>query len=94
MNISKPLLVIAVALSAPLTGRADYIFTWHFIYPQLQKFQGSFELTDAEMQPAASFGSDLFHNSIFITSPEGITYHGDDPFGTTAAALLHRILNF
>jgi hypothetical protein len=67
------------ALCAALDARADYLFTWHYIYPQFQKFQGSFELTDAEMQPGATFNSDLFRTSISITSPEGITYRGNDP---------------
>ena len=30
------------------------------------------------MQPGATFNSDLFRNSISISSPEGITYRGDD----------------
>ncbi len=31
------------------------------------------------MQQGATFGSDLFRNSILVTSPEGITFHGNDP---------------
>src|SRR6266403_3708840 len=73
------LLLATAALCITLDARADYLFTWHYIYPQFQKFQGSFEHTDAEMQPGATFNSDLFLNSISITSPEGITYRGDDP---------------
>src|SRR5882762_7894169 len=71
--------VVAVVIaSATLTAKADYLFTWHYVYPQFQKFQGSFEVTDPEMQPGATFNSDLFRNSISISSPEGITYRGDD----------------
>jgi len=78
MKFFRSLLATA-ALSFALNAKADYLFTWHYIYPQFQKFQGSFEVTDAEMQPGATFNSDLFRNSISITSPEGITYRGDDP---------------
>src|SRR6266403_5869250 len=72
------LLLATAALCITLDARADYLFTWHYIYPQFQKFQGSFEVTDAEMQPGATFNSDLFRNSISMSSPEGITYRGDD----------------
>lgn len=78
MEVLRPLLA-AAALCVTLNVKADYLFTWHYIYPQFQKFQGSFELTDAEMQPGAVFGSDLFRNSVSITSPEGILYHASDP---------------
>ena len=78
MKVVRSLLAIAV-LCMTFNARANWLFKWHYIYPQFQKFQGSFEVTDAEMQPGATFDSDLFLNSISITSPEGITYRGDDP---------------
>lgn len=45
--------VVAVVIaSATLTAKADHLFTWHYVYPQFQEFQGSFEVTAAEMQQA------------------------------------------
>jgi hypothetical protein len=70
------LLIIAVS---GFDCRADYLFTWNYVYPQLQRFHGAFELTDAEMRPGAMFGSSLFYNSVSITGPEGISYRGSDP---------------
>src|SRR4051812_39894870 len=78
MKVCGCLLTLLI-LSLGLSARGDYQFTWHYVYPQLQRFQGSFEVTDAEMLPGASFSSDLFHTSISITSPENIIYRADDP---------------
>src|ERR1043166_2984847 len=72
-------LLIASVLCAEFAARADYMFTWHYIYPQFQKFQGSFELTDAEMQVGATFNSDLFRNSISISSLDGVYFNAKDP---------------
>jgi len=72
-------LVVFLSLGGSLNAQANWLFTWHYVYPQFQKFQGSFEVTDAEMQPGATFNGDLFRDSISITSPEGIPYKGDDP---------------
>ena len=65
-------MLAVVALNFVFSARADYLFTWHYIYPQFQKFQGSFELTDAEMQPGAVLGSDVFRNSVSISSLDGV----------------------
>src|SRR6266481_3735203 len=66
-------------LCMTFTAKADYLFTWHYIYPQLQKFQGSFELTDAEMQPGSTFNSDLFKDSVEISSLDGAAFNAKDP---------------
>ena len=69
---------VGIALaSATLSARADYLFTWHYIYPQLQTFHGTFEVTDAEMQPGSAFNSGLFYQSILLTGSTGAIYHGD-----------------
>jgi hypothetical protein len=52
-------------------GQGTYQFTWH---GNSDFFQASFEVTDAEMQPSASFGSDVFYNSILVMSVSGISY--------------------
>src|SRR5258708_3278943 len=67
MNVSRSLLAMAV-LSVTFHANADYLWTWHYIYPQFQKFQASFQVTDAEMQSGATFSSDLFHNTIEVNS--------------------------
>jgi len=72
-------LVAVVAVFATLSAHADYLFTWHYIFPQLQRYQASFELTDAEMQPGATFNSDLFKNSVEISSLDGVAFNAKDP---------------
>ena len=72
-------LLAAMAVSFTASARADYLFTWHYIFPQLQRYQASFELSDAEMQPGASFNSDLFRNSISVSSLDGVSYNAKDP---------------
>jgi hypothetical protein len=78
MKVFRPLLAIA-ALCVTLDANADYLWTWHYVYPQFQKFQASFEVTDEEMQPGATFSSDLFHNTIEVDSLSGVQYRGNDP---------------
>ena len=70
-------LVAVVAALTTLNGRAEYLFTWRYIYPQFQKFQGSFEFTDAEMQPGSTFNSDLFKNSVEISSLDGVAFNAE-----------------
>ena len=57
--------------------RADYLWTWH---GDLNLFQGSFEVTDAEMLPGARFGSSLFTNSLSISSLDGVTYRANNSY--------------
>jgi hypothetical protein len=72
------ILACLALFSSLVEARADYLFTWHNIYPFLpQQFHGSFEVTDAEMQPGAAWGTDLFRHSIAITDPNGITYNAE-----------------
>src|ERR1051325_4347857 len=78
MKVFRPLLAI-VALSLALNARADYLWTWHYVYPQFQKFQASFEVTDAEMQSGGTFSSDLFHNTVEVDSLSGAYCRADDP---------------
>jgi hypothetical protein len=78
MKVLRSLLA-AAALGITSNAEADYLFTWHYILPQFQKFQGSFELTDAEMQPGATFNSDLFRNSVEISSLDGVYFNAKDP---------------
>ena len=54
-------------------------FTWH---GNSNFFQASFQVTEAEMQPGASFNSDLFYDSILVTSVSGITYSDTDRSGS------------
>ena len=61
--------------------RADYLWTWH---GDLNLFQGSFEVTDAEMLAGAQFGSSLFTNSVSINSLDGITYHANNSYALYA----------
>jgi len=74
----KPFALACFLLSATYAARADYLFTWHSMGVQ-QVFQGSFAVTDAEIQSNAAFGSALFTSSISVTSPDGITYHDNRP---------------
>ena len=54
-------------------------FTWH---GDSNFFQASFQVTEAEMQPGASFNSELFYDSILVTSVSGITYTDTDRSGS------------
>jgi hypothetical protein len=78
-------ILIASLLFAVTSAQADYLWTW---YGTKGLFQGSFEVTDAEMQPGSHFTSPLFTNSISITSLDRITYHGTNGNGFVSASLV------
>src|SRR5436190_20997579 len=78
MQMMKGVKILALFLGFVATNaRANFLFQWHFAYPQLQQFDASFQITDAEMQPGTDWGSDLFHQTLLITSRSGAVYHGD-----------------
>ena len=51
------------------------LFTWHGVS---NYFQASFEITGAEWQPGARWTSQLFQDSMSVSSLSGATYHGGD----------------
>ena len=69
---------LLICLFLPLASFAQgtVLFAWH---GQSNIFQASFEVTAAEMLPGAIWNSDVFSNSITITSLSGATYHNDSP---------------
>jgi hypothetical protein len=65
------LLSICLLSREAAVAQGTYLFTWH---GDSNYFQTTFQVTDAEMQPAVPLGSQLFFSSLSITSPSGITY--------------------
>lgn len=64
-------LIIGLATSKA-SAQGTMLFTWH---GQSNYFQTSFILTDAEMQPGATFSSLEFTNSVHVDSLSGVSYH-------------------
>ena len=64
--------IVGGLLSFNAMGQGTFLFTWH---GQSNYFQASFILTDAEMQPGATFSSPEFTNSVHIDSLSGFTYN-------------------
>jgi PEP-CTERM motif len=57
------------------------LFTWHGVS---NYFQASFQITEAEWQPGARWTSQLFMDSMSVSSLSGATYHdGDSSSGGT-----------
>jgi PEP-CTERM motif len=90
------LLVIALCSAVPL-AHADYQFTWE---GNSNLFQGTFDVTDAEMAQTNMFFYSLsLTNSISITSPDGYHFqwgpgdtYGADGFGVGGSALTNSFL--
>src|SRR6267143_4362119 len=62
-------------------AQGTMLFTWH---GNSNYFQSSFILTDAEMQPGATFSSTEFTNSVHVDSLSGVSYRyqeGNTLFG-------------
>jgi hypothetical protein len=76
---SSRLVVLAGLLLGNIaaTGFAQgtVVFTWH---GDSGYFHASFQVTDAEMLPGATWSSPLFLNSLAATNPLGFSYHGGD----------------
>lgn len=66
------LLSLILFLPVASLAQGTFQFTWH---GQSNYFQASFILTDAEMQPGATFSSPEFTNSVSIDSLSGFTYN-------------------
>src|SRR6266516_792985 len=71
MNRLRLLLAILTFPTASF-AQGTFLFTWH---GQSNYFQASFILTDAEMQPGATFSSPEFTNSVSINSLSSISYN-------------------
>jgi hypothetical protein len=56
-------------------AQGTMLFTWHGVS---NYFQASFQITEAEWQPGARWTSDLFMDSMSVSSLSGATYHGGD----------------
>lgn len=71
-----PRLILSLLAGLVFTGMAHgqgtYLWTWH---GNQNFFQASFEVTAAEMVPGSLFTSQLFSNSITVSSLDGIIYH-------------------
>jgi hypothetical protein len=65
------LLSIGLFSTNAALAQGTFQFTWH---GNSNFFQASFQVTEAEMQLGASFNSELFYDSILVTSVSGITY--------------------
>jgi hypothetical protein len=65
------LLASLLCLLPLAAGGQGYVWTWH---GDSGLFQGTFQVSEAEMQLGSFFNSTLFTNSIAITSPDGLTY--------------------
>jgi hypothetical protein len=74
MNRSKLLLAIFI-LPVCSFAQGTFLFQWH---GQSNYFQSSFIITDAEMQPGATFSSPEFTNSIAVDSLSGESYRYKD----------------
>jgi hypothetical protein len=66
------LFFVVSALAHRAQGQGTFLWTWHGDH---NYFQASFEVTAAEMVPGALFTSELFSNSISVSSLDGINYH-------------------
>jgi hypothetical protein len=86
------LIVMATVVAPNLSARAEYQFTWE---GNSNLFQGTFDVTDAEMAQTNKFFYSLsLTNSISITSPDGYLFqwgpgntYGGDGFGVGGSAL-------
>jgi hypothetical protein len=69
--------ILLLGLILPLASYAQgtMLFTWHGVS---NYFQASFEITEAEWQPGARWTSQLFLDSMSVSSLSGATYHGGD----------------
>jgi hypothetical protein len=75
------LLFLILFLPFASFAQGTFKFTWH---GNSNYFQSSFILTDAEMQPGATFNSPEFTNSMGVDSLSGISYRyqeGNTLFG-------------
>jgi hypothetical protein len=71
--------IFLFSLFLPLASFAQgtMLFTWH---GQHNYFQASFQITEDDALPGTFFRSNLFTNTIQITSLDGVTYRAsDDP---------------
>lgn len=69
------LLILVLFIPFASSAQGTFQFTWH---GQSNYFQASFILTDAEMQPGATFSSPEFTNSIAVDSLSGESYRYKD----------------
>jgi len=90
----KLLLLISALVAATQVARGDYLFTWE---GNSSLFQGSFEVTDAEIQTNQFYYSLSLTSSISIRSPDGLTYLwnsapplGPDSFGVFSSSPIFR----
>ena len=69
--------ILLLGLFLPLASYAQgtMLFTWHGVS---NYFQASFEITAAESQPGVRWTSDVFLDSMTVSSLSGATYHGGD----------------
>lgn len=67
--------MVGILLSVDAMGQGTMLFTWH---GENNYFQASFEITGAEWQPGARWTSQLFSDSMSVSSLSGATYHGGD----------------
>jgi hypothetical protein len=70
--VKSALLALTIALASfKASAQGTFLFQWH---GQSNYFQSSFIITDAEMQPGATFSSPEFTNSIAVDSLSGESY--------------------
>jgi len=69
--------ILLLGFFLPMTcfGQGTMLFTWHGVS---NYFQASFQITEAEWQPGARWTSQLFMDSMSVSSLSGATYHGGD----------------
>src|SRR6266481_3028003 len=68
-------LLLVFLLPVASFAQGTFLFQWH---GNSNYFQSSFIITDAEMQPGATFSSPEFTNSVQVDSLSGISYRYRD----------------
>jgi hypothetical protein len=74
------LLSICLLSREAAVAQGTYLFTWH---GDSNFFQATFSVTQAEMQPGASFNSSVFYDSISVASISGVSYY----YATSGSAM-------
>ena len=75
MKTWKLILLLCLFYVKQAHAQGTMLFTWH---GDSNYFQASFIVTDAEMQPGATFSSLEFTNSVHVDSLSGFTYNAKD----------------
>src|ERR1041384_3792971 len=86
LGIRILLLTVLLTVTAKAQGTI-YLWTW-YSWGVSQTFHGSFEVTEAEMQPGAVFNSDLFYRTIYFTNVlSGYEFRYDAPWSSVQVSL-------